>query len=1128
MQSERMSAFGVAFAETLSVELRRQGVARVSECVSGIIQGLRVTTSDGNEASAHSFTVCLGLASMGLGDREVIAVAETLLKLFSPIFLKTHKVSHCVFELNDNSFTDRSVGHLSLLLSRCSPPLEILDLRGITLTADSLRHIEEARLLSSKPCMLRLTTSGKECIEEGNSELEGSSVSRVLSVNSVVRRGVDTEALQKRRSALFGSARRSRGENEVSSSGPVDSLAFACVGSSYAENKLTRGYSDMAAVGSVIGGKSEEVRHHAEKELEGHGAVGAVLATTREKGYAQQYADMKANERKSVHSMHQRNDQHQEQHQQQQQQQQELRVDSENSPLEDDEEPLDVTANLSPLLKSVVDLSNTVLTGKLRALHGTDDIWEVIESYSVLKGETGSRSSSQGDSLQLSASLTSAAAFQSLTVLSIGQNGLTSLRVLPPSLLRLDVSGNNLRELTGLDQCRMLTLLNARHNLLSSMLGLERNLALSHLFLSHNKISFVDGIAHLILLETLDLAHNNLKTQASIRPLSLSKGLQHVMLRGNPVMERIKGCYRPLLRNLCPSLLFIDGNRLSYSRAAANAQIESNRLRLPYAPHGIPISSDISLVPTEKVAADESQCANYMHLLTRGATSTLGQGYSNTSEKTRIIQNSKIQNRDNEKHGRTKPSRCNGGEPLRKELLKQLAQQSKKYLESVLVERLSVLQSSCVADVSQQENIQSNGNDNEFLVSSKDLNGCPRNSLGNCEKESHEEPHLPQGNKGRQVDLPVTASSIQEVECTSMKDHPFDDKTVVKNTYATTQRDETLNHDQWMKVRDGLGARGVLNSPFGDTPDRELQKTETPEKKNNKSREDTVLMSPIRPDVDESHAISANITQILCDMDMLESQTGSRGTRSYSLKEKPRMKEATVRRPLLLSPSSASSPVKAYQIRSSSCSSQCIKRVPSSSLNSKQDFITSSEPVIFSPPPPLMSLRVDDTATRERFIRDWVTQLYEDAESVHEALRTLVSLFDTEWSDKNRIRVKSSFSISSLRQERQQCIDILAKSGMLLDTEVPVEVVDFYRFTSDELNGSIEEEIYNNENDQRNEKNILNKVDLASERSEVLRCIHLIGDGKTCLRYIVLLIEEEKENELQRYVDEVKTLIFCD
>ncbi|KAH9598728.1 hypothetical protein LSM04_000538 [Trypanosoma melophagium] len=1113
-----MSAFAVAFAKTLSVELRRQGVARVAESVSGITERLRVTGADGCDVFAHSSTVFLGLGSMGLGDKEVIAVVETLLKLFSPTLMKSLEFSRCVLELSGNLFTDRSVAHLSLLVSRCSPPLEVLDIHGVTLTTVSLRQMEEARFLSSKPCELRLTATGTGKIDEGNSETERTSLSRAPSLSGVVRRGVDMEALQKRRSTLFRTARHVKGESEASTSGPIDSLIFASVDPCPKEEKQIAEFADMAVLGSVVSRENEGMRSPAEKKPIVQGAGGMVSTNVRGNGYAQQYTDLKASEPRRLHSLQHHNyrEQEQEREKQKQKEQEEICVDSESSPLDEVDEPLDVTANLSPLLKSVLDLSNTVLTGKLRALHGTDDIWEVIESYYMLKGETLSRSSSQGESLQLSTSLASAAPFQSLTVLSIRQNGLTSLRVFPPSLLRLDVSGNELRELIGLDQCRMLTLLNARHNHLSSMLGLERNLALSHLFLSHNKISFVDGIAHLFLLETLDLAHNNLKTQSSIRPLSLSKGLQHVMLRGNPVMKRIKDCYRPLLRNLCPSLLFIDGNRLTYSRAAANAQMESNRLRLPYGPRDIPMNSDISLAPTVEAVTDISQCANYMHLLTRGATSSLGQGYSNTSQKTQIIQNTQTRNRDNGKHKGTKSSRCNGGEPLRNELLKQLAQQSKKYLESVLVERLSVLQSSYVADVSQQENMTNNGNDNKVLVSCRGLNEYPSNSSKNCEKESYGS-QLPHINNEREINL-------------SVKDTPFENQTVVNNAYATKQRDETLNHDQWIKVRGGLGTRRVINSPFGDTPDRELPKPETPEKKNTKSREETVLISPIRPDADESHAVSTNITQILCDMDVLESQTGSRGTKSHIFKEDPQIIEAMVKRPLLLSPSTASSPVKAYQIRSSSSSSRYIKpqTSSSSSLTSTRDVIASSEPVLFSPPPPLISLRAPDTAAREKFVKHWVTQLNEDAESVHEALRTLVSLFDTEWSDKNKFRSKSSFSISSLKQERQQCVDILTNSGMLLDTEVPVEVVEFYRFTSDELNGSIGEEANNKEDPAKNEKHNHSKVDFNSERSEILRCIHLLGDGKTCLRYIVLLIEEKKEFELQRYVDEVKTLIFCD
>jgi hypothetical protein len=169
------------------------------------------------------------------------------------------------------------------------------------------------------------------------------------------------------------------------------------------------------------------------------------------------------------------------------------------------------------------------------------------------------------------AAILDSAALRHITVLNIAQNGLTELRHLPPSLMRLDASGN---ELTSMSEafmgCRLLLMLNLRRNYITAIDGLDNCLALKHLFMGRNGLKRVAGIGHIIGLESLDISFNNIKTESAIRALSQNAHLLHLILYGNPLAHHkrtgprgVSGM-RGMLRNLIPSLVAVDNERLPF------------------------------------------------------------------------------------------------------------------------------------------------------------------------------------------------------------------------------------------------------------------------------------------------------------------------------------------------------------------------------------------------------------------------------------------------------------------------------------------------------------------------------------------------------------------------------------
>ncbi|KAG1708418.1 hypothetical protein DVH05_025097 [Phytophthora capsici] len=113
----------------------------------------------------------------------------------------------------------------------------------------------------------------------------------------------------------------------------------------------------------------------------------------------------------------------------------------------------------------------------------------------------------------------------------------------------------------GLSVFPRLEVLNLANNQIKSIAGLSKIFKLRALGLQQNSIRSVKNVEHLVQLEVLDLARNQIATVHALRLLSLNKGLVHLHLEGNPVVETDERQKRKNIvhvRNLLPALQSLD------------------------------------------------------------------------------------------------------------------------------------------------------------------------------------------------------------------------------------------------------------------------------------------------------------------------------------------------------------------------------------------------------------------------------------------------------------------------------------------------------------------------------------------------------------------------------------------
>ena len=127
-------------------------------------------------------------------------------------------------------------------------------------------------------------------------------------------------------------------------------------------------------------------------------------------------------------------------------------------------------------------------------------------------------------------------------------------------------------------------------------------------------------------------------------------------------------------------------------------------------------------------------------------------------------------------------------------------------------------------------------------------------------------------------------------------------------------------------------------------------------------------------------------------------------------------------------------------------------------------------------------------------VQAWLTKLREDFTRAHLALKALVVL-----------------STAAERVEQERYRGIIDACGMLRDTEVPPQIVKYYRLTEADLGSPVTEHP-------------------STQLEGLLALLKALSDTKTCLKYIFALIQQGQDTPLLAYVTQVKasTLVTRD
>lgn len=109
---------------------------------------------------------------------------------------------------------------------------------------------------------------------------------------------------------------------------------------------------------------------------------------------------------------------------------------------------------------------------------------------------------------------------------------------LPKDLLYLEglleLPGEDIDDLKGIDYCRNITGLNLEENRIDSLTGLEELTQISILYLARNRIHDISALKGLTGLTTLDLSFNEIEEAGELAGLS---GLRYLNLIGNPLKD---------------------------------------------------------------------------------------------------------------------------------------------------------------------------------------------------------------------------------------------------------------------------------------------------------------------------------------------------------------------------------------------------------------------------------------------------------------------------------------------------------------------------------------------------------------------------------------------------------------
>lgn len=136
-----------------------------------------------------------------------------------------------------------------------------------------------------------------------------------------------------------------------------------------------------------------------------------------------------------------------------------------------------------------------------------------------------------------------------LTNIDLSRNSIRYLDGLPKAILRLDLSDNDIENLTSFLQFRDLNFLNVSSNNLLNLSNISMNIHLTQLNVSNNQINSLNGIEKLVNLTKLNLSQNNLMGKIDFNKYRL-ENLEVLNLSENRIQAVIGLENLPLLRVL--------------------------------------------------------------------------------------------------------------------------------------------------------------------------------------------------------------------------------------------------------------------------------------------------------------------------------------------------------------------------------------------------------------------------------------------------------------------------------------------------------------------------------------------------------------------------------------------------
>lgn len=141
--------------------------------------------------------------------------------------------------------------------------------------------------------------------------------------------------------------------------------------------------------------------------------------------------------------------------------------------------------------------------------------------------------------------------------LDVSHNRISCISNLPSSIVKLNLSHNELSRLVGLSDLSSLKELNVNFNALTNLTGLHPRIPLKALSAEHNRIQRTLGLDEMDSLEVLSLRHNHIKETDELYFLPSCPSLRVLSLEGNPIGRHQQ--YHSFLRQLRPSLQRVDG-----------------------------------------------------------------------------------------------------------------------------------------------------------------------------------------------------------------------------------------------------------------------------------------------------------------------------------------------------------------------------------------------------------------------------------------------------------------------------------------------------------------------------------------------------------------------------------------